>query len=170
METKVSNAFKHQAMLDVLKNLTNINLSNKNVYGPTSLVDPSLSTAGDYAVNGVVATIAASSTVFALEDTVVPAYGGANFVLCLNAAGSGIGYATNVLTSAEVSTAGGTPATVRDAATITWPSVPATMTPVGIYTVIAGTVSHVSGSSTFSLVTSATGSHLFTQRVGIASV
>lgn len=168
MVRNVSEAFKHQAMLDVLHGVTNINLSNKNVYSAqNSLVEPSMSTAGDFAVNGVVATKAATSSLFALEDTTIAAYGAANFVLCLNASGSGIGYATNVLTSAEVSTAGGTPATVLAAEAIVWPTIPATMTPVGIYTVMAGAVSHVSGSSSFSLVDSAGGSHLFTQRLNM---
>jgi len=171
MERNISKAYAHQAMFDVLHGLTNINLGNKNVgSAQNSLVDPSMSTAGDFAVNGVIATKAATSSLFVLADTTIPAYGAANFVLCLNVSGSGIGYATNVLTSAEVSTTGGTPATVLAATTIEWPTVPATMTPVGIYTVIAGAVSHVSGSSSFSLVTSAGGSHLFTQRLHMTNI
>ncbi len=161
---KTSQASEHKKLQDVLKATVTTNLGNKNCYsGQNSLIDPSLSTAGDFAVNGVVATRAASSSIFALEDTTIPINGAANFVLCLNAAGSGIGYATNVMTSAEVSTAGGTPATVRDATSVSWPDIPDTMCPVGIYTCMAGSVSHVSGSSSFSLVDSAGGSHLFTQ-------
>jgi len=157
-------ALGFQALIDVLRSASmNYNMAAKGcVSGQNSLVDPALSTAGSFVVGGVFATAAASSSAFALEDTLVPAYNAVNFVLCLNAAGSGIGYATNVMTSAQVSAAGGTPAAVLAASAITWPTIPITMTPVGIYTVIAGAVSHVSGSSSFSLVTSAGGSHLFT--------
>lgn len=172
MVNKVSNAEMHQAMRDVLHGLTNINLSNKNVYSAqNSLVDPSMSTAGDFGVNGVVATKAATSSLFAITpDTTIPIGAGAAFVCCLNAAGSGIAYPTNVLTSAQVSTAGGGCANILASADLVMPTIPATMTPVGIYTVAAGTVSHVAGSSSFSLVDSAAGSHLFTQRLGATSI
>lgn len=163
MNRKIDEATGFQALIDVLTGATTVNLGNKNVYSAqNSLVDPSMSTAGDFAVNGMVATKAAASSLFALEDTTIPIGAGCNFVLCLNTAGSGIGYATNVLTSAQVSTAG-SPANVRDHTGIVWPAIAATMCPVGIYTVIAGSVSHVAGSSSFSLVDSASGSHLFTQ-------
>ena len=170
---KVDEAFGFQAQQDILKAVHTWNPASKGVgSAQNSLVDPALVTAGSAVINGAhVATIAASSSFFALEDTQVPAYGGVNFVLCVNAAGSGIGYATNVMTSAEISTAvadpeqsaSTVPATVLDANAIVWPTIPVTMCPVGIYTVIAGAVSHVSGSSAFSAVDSAGGSHLFTQ-------
>lgn len=168
---KTDEAFNFQAEQDVLKATHTFNMSGKGcVSAQNSLVDPALSTAGSFVVNGEFATVAASSSFFTLEDTLVPAYGAVNFVLAVNAAGTGVGYATNVMDSEQVSAAVSDPAqsaatvplTVRDADAIVWPAIPATMCPVGIYTVVAGAVSHVSGSSSFSLVDSAAGSHLFT--------
>lgn len=177
MNRDITAASGFQAMIDVLKGATTINLANKNVgSAQNSLVDPAASTAGDYAINGVIATLAAaSSSLFALEDTVVPEYNGVAFVCCLNAAGSGIGYATNVLTSAQMSTAlvknaGAACANLIVSDDIVWPTIPATMCPVGIYACVAGSVSHVSGSSSFSLITSATGSHAFTQLLNMNQV
>ena len=161
-DIKVASGF--QAMQDVLKAFTSHNMGNKNCYSAqNSLVDPSMSTAGDYVVGGAVKTKAAASSLFALQDQSIPKGGGCNFVLCLNAAGSGIGFKTNVLTSAQVSAAGAIASLLTDA-NVEWPAIDMdTYCPVGIYTVIAGSVSHVSGSSSFSLVDSAGGSHLFTQ-------
>lgn len=172
MTNKVFEAIQHQSIRDVLHGMTNINLGNKNVVSAqNSLVDPSMSTAGDYAVNGVIATKAAASSLFVITpDTIIPVGAGAAFVCCLNVAGSGIAYPTNVLTSTQVSAAGAGCANILASSNLVMPTIPATMTPVGIYTVAAGTVSHVAGSSSFSLVTSAGGSHLFTQRVGAISI
>src|SRR4030067_904507 len=121
METTISKAVKHQALLDVLRGVANINLGNKNVQSAqNSLIDPSMSTTGDFAVNGIVVTRTASSSIFVITpDTTIPIGAGAAFVCCLNAAGS---------------------------------------------------VSHVAGSSSFSLVDSAAGSHLFTQRLNMNSL
>lgn len=170
---KIKEATGFQEMQDVLRHFATVNPTTKGVgSAQNSLIDPAYITEGGVIIKGAfVASAAASSSFYALEDTLVPAYGGVNFVCCQNAAGSGIGYATNVMTSAEISTAvadanqsaATVPATVLDANAITWPTIPNTMCPVAIYTVIAGSVSHVSGSSSFSLVTSAGGSHLFTQ-------
>lgn len=172
METTISKAVKHQALLDVLRGVANINLGNKNVQSAqNSLIDPSMSTTGDFAVNGIVVTRTASSSIFVITpDTTIPIGAGAAFVCCLNAAGSGIAYPTNVLTSVQVSTAGGGCANILASATLVMPDIPATMCPVGIYTVAAGSVSHVAGSSSFSLVDSAAGSHLFTQRLNMNSL
>lgn len=158
--TKINDAVVHQPLRDLLRGLTTFNLTPKGcVSAQNSLIDPALSTAGSFVVNGKFATVSASSSFFALEDTVIPIGGACTFVLCVNAAGSGIGYASDVLTSAQVSTAG---AIASTQASVVLPDVPDTMCPVGIYTVVAGSVSHVAGSSTFSLVDSAGGSHLFT--------
>jgi hypothetical protein len=161
---KITEATGFKEMSDILKATVTTNLAGKAVgSAQNSLVDPAMSTAGEFAINGVIYTRAASSSMFVLQDTTIPAFGAVNFVLTLDTAGAGVGYPANVLTSAQVSAAGATPATVLAAAANVWPDVPATVCPVGIYTVMAGAVSHVSGSSSFSLVTSATGSHLFTQ-------
>jgi hypothetical protein len=129
-----------------------------------------MSTTGDYAVDGVIYTKTASSSVFVLEDTTIAAYGACNFVLTLDAAGSGVGRATNVLTSAQVSTAGATPATVLAAAANEWPEVPVTECVVGVYTVMAGDSAHVAGSNTFSEATSDGASHLFTNLLNYNTV
>ena len=158
---KINDAVQHQPLRDFLAGAVTLNLANKNCgSAQNSLINPSMSTAGDFAIEGKIYTRAASSSVFALEDTTVPIGGGMTFVLCLNSAGSGIGYASDVLTSEQVSTAG---AIASVQASNILPDIPATMCPVGLYTVVAGSVSHVSGSSSFSLVDSAGGSHLFTQ-------
>lgn len=167
--TKIDEAVAHQPLQDFLRGVVTHNLGNKTVYSAqNSLIDPSMSTAGDYCINGTAYTRAASSSLFALEDVTIPAGGGAAFVLCLNAAGSGIGYKSNVLTSAQVSTAGAGCANAL--AAVTLPDIPDTMCPVGIYTVVAGSVSHVAGSSTFSTVDSAGGSHLYTQKLHMMTI
>jgi hypothetical protein len=169
---KINDAVQHQPLRDFLRGGVTQNLGNKNVYSAqNSLIHPSMSTAGDFAVNGVVATRAASSTMFTITPTVtIPIGAGAAFVCCLNAAGSGIAYPTNVLTSAQVSSAGGGCANILASDDLVMPAIPDTMCPVGIYTVAAGSVSHVAGSSSFSLVDSAAGSHLFTQRLNLKSI
>lgn len=160
---KINEAVVHQPLRDLLRGLVTYNPASKGVgSAQNSLVDPALVTAGSLVINGVhIATVAASSSFFALADTIIPAGGAATFVCCINAAGSGIGYASGVLTSAQVSTAGGTAANAQASAVL--PAIPDTMCPVALYTTVAGSVSHVAGSSTFSTVTSAGGSHLFTQ-------
>lgn len=159
--TKINDAVVHQPLRDLLRGLVTHNMTPKGcVSAQNSLIDPALSTAGSFVIDGKFATVAASSSFFALEDTQIPAGGGCTFVLCVNAAGSGIGYASDVLTSEQVSVAG---AIASVQASTTLPDIPDTMCPVGLYTVVAGSVSHVSGSSSFSLVDSAGGSHLFTQ-------
>ena len=175
-KTLTTDAFPFQAQQNIAKGCTTINLANKNVYSAqNSLIHPSMSTTGDYAVNGIIATGTASSTMFALENKTVGAYGGVAYVCCLNAAGSGIGYATNVLTSEQMSsassvTAGAATANLIASKDLTWPTIPATMCPVAIYGVVAGAVSHVSGSSSFSLVTSAGGSHAYTQLLNLNAI
>lgn len=169
MNRKIKEGHSFQATIDLMVGTSTMNLGNKNVNaGQNSLVHPALSTAGDFSVNGVIATVAASSTMFALQVTTVPAFGGMAYVCCLNAAGSGIGYASNVMTSAQVSTAGATPAAI--AAAVVLPDIPATMCPVALYTVKAGSVDHISGSTTFSVVTSATGSHAYAQILNLNQV
>lgn len=162
--TKINDAVQHQPLRDLLRGLTTFNLTPKGcVSAQNSLIDPALSTAGSYVVKGKFATVAASSSFFTLEDTQVPAYGALTYVLAVNAAGTGVGYAADVLTSAQLSTAEITTAAGAQAeADLTTIDIPDTMCPVGLYTVVAGSVSHVSGSSSFSTVTSAGGSHLFT--------
>jgi len=165
----VNNAFQFEQEQRMMKGLININLSNKNVYaGQNSLVHPAISTAGAYGLNGAIIDVAATSTMFALEQTTIPAYGGAAFVCCLNAASSGIGYATNVLTSAQMSSAsaankGAACANLIASDDIEWPTIPDTMTPIAIYAVAAGDSAHVAGSETFSAATSNGASHAYTQ-------
>jgi hypothetical protein len=161
----ITEASGFQAMQDVLRALTTYNPTTKGVgSAQNSLIDPALATTGAIVINGAhVASVAASSSFFTLTDTQIPIGGGCNFVLTMDAAGSGFGHPTNVLTSAEVSTLGAIASMPIDDTYTEWPTIPTNECPVGIYTVIAGTVSHVSGSSSFSLVTSAGGSHLFTQ-------
>jgi hypothetical protein len=169
----INQAVVHQPLREFLQGTVNFNPVNKNVYSAqNSLADPSCSTAGAYCVGGIHCTNAASSSAFTLTDTSIPAYGGACFILCYNATGTGVGYPTNVLTSAqlsthEITTAAGLLAILNKTIdtygiALQTPNIPSTQCPVGIYTVIAGAVSHVAGSSTFSAVDSAGGSHLFT--------
>lgn len=171
MNRKIDEAFGFQAQVDCMTGACTMNLANKNVNaGQNSLIHPALSTAGDYAVNGVIATVAAASSIFPLEETVIPVYGAVGFVCCLNVAGSGIGYATNVLTSVQVSEAGGTCALVLASADLVMPTIPVTMCPVGIYVVKAGDSLHVAGSSTFSAATSDGGLHAYTQILNMNTV
>jgi hypothetical protein len=161
---RINNAVAHQPLRDFLRGAVTMNLASKGVVsGQNSLITPALSTAGNFAVNGVIVNATASSSMFPITHTTIPIGAGAAFVCCLNAAGSGIAYPTNVLTSAQVSSAGGGCANILASADLEMPDIPDTMCPVAIYTVAAGTVSHVAGSSSFSLVDSAGGSHLFTQ-------
>lgn len=169
---KIDEAFGFQNQVDCMVGACTINLANKNVCSAqNSLVNPSVSTAGEYAVNGVLVSNAAASSAFPITpDTTIPIGAGAAFVCCFNAAGSGIAYPTNVLTSAQVSTLGATCAVVLASDDLIMPTIPVTMCPVGIYTTIAGTVSHIAGSSSFSLVTSSGGSHAFTQILNMNKV
>jgi len=166
MNRKIDEAFGFQNQVDCMTGACTVNLANKNIgSAQNSLVNPALSTAGDYAVNGVIHTATASSTVFILADTTLAAGQAAGFVCCLNATGitEGVGYATNVLTSAQVSTLGGTCALVLASDDLVMPTIPATMCPMGIYVCIAGDSAHVAGSNTFSTCTSDGGLHAFTQ-------
>jgi hypothetical protein len=166
MNRKINQAFGFQAQIDCMTGACTMNLANKNIgSAQNSLIHPAISTAGDYAVNGVIYTVAASSTAFTLEETNIPIGGGAAFVCCLNATGltAGVGYASNVLTSAQVSEAGGTCALVLASDDLVMPTIPATMCPLGIYVCVAGDSAHVAGSETFSACTSNSGTHAFTQ-------
>jgi hypothetical protein len=166
MNRKIDEAFGFQAQVDCMIGACTINLAGKGVgSAQNSLIDPALVTAGDYAVNGVIYTVAASSSVFVLEDTSLAAGEAAGFVCCLPATGiaAGVGYATNVLTSAQVSTLGGTCALVLASDDLVMPTIPATMCPMGIYVCVAGDSAHVAGSNTFSACTSDSGLHAFTQ-------
>ena len=170
---KLDEAFGFQAQVDCMTGTCTMNLANKDVNaGQNSLVHPALSTAGEYAVNGVIYTATASSTVFTLESTSLAAGEAAGFVCCLNATGitEGVGYATNVLTSAEVSTLGGTCALVLASDDLIAPAIPATMCPVGIYVVVAGDSAHVAGSNTFSDATSDSGTHAYTQILNMNTI
>lgn len=169
---RINEAVAHQPLRDLLRGLVTYNPTSKGcVSAQNSLIDPALSTAGSVVVNGKFsATIAASSSFFALTDTIVPIGGACTFVLCANAAGSGIGYPATVLTSAQVSAAGATAATAQAAADLQTVSIPDTMCPVGLYTVVAGSAAIVAGSTTFSVTTSAGGSHLFTDIAQLQSI
>lgn len=169
---KISDATMHQPMRDLMRALVTMNLANKNVYSAqNSLIEPSCSTAGAYTVNGVIVTNAASSSAFPITpDTTIPIGGGACFVCCYNAAGSGIAYPTNVLTSAQVSTAGAGCANILASADIVWPTIPDTMCPVAIYTIAVGSVAHVAGSHAFSQAVSAGGSVLFTNIISLKRI
>ena len=163
---KLDEAFGFQAQVDCMTGACTMNLAGKGIAAAqNSLIDPALVTAGDYAVNGVIYTASASSSVFILEDTSLAAGEAAGFVCCLNATGitEGVGYATNILTSAEVSTLGGTCAEVLASDDLIAPAIPSTMCPVGIYVVVAGDSAHVAGSNTFSACTSDSGLHEYTQ-------
>jgi len=170
---KINQAFGFENQVDCMIGACTMNLGTMDVYaGQNSLVHPAVSTAAQYAVNGVLCAATASSTVFTLEETVIPVGGAAVFVCCLPAAGisAGVGYATNVLTSAQVSTLGATCAVVLASDLIELPTIPVTACPVALYTVVAGDVSHISGSSTFSVITSAGGSHAYTQIMNLNKV
>ena len=169
-EIKISEASQFKILQDALRGGgCNVNLANKNVNsGQNSLIHPSLSTAGAIALNGEIITVAASSSVFELEETTIPAYGGAAFVCCTAvAAGAGVGYATNVLTSAQISeshsallsdgmtsaaisTAGGPCYDVYMSPVLSWPAIPVTTVPCAIYVIAAPDSAHVAGSNTFS--------------------
>lgn len=161
MVHKITDAVVHQPLRDVLRGLVTRNLANKNVWSAqNSLIVPSISTAGEYAVNGVIVTNAASSSAFPFSATkTVPVGGGLVAVCCLNAAGSGIAYPSNVLTSAQVSTAGAGCANVLASDDLVLPDIPDTMCPVAVYTVAVGAgAAHVAGSHAFSQAISAGGS------------
>ena len=169
-EINISDATQFKALQDALRGGgCNVNLSNKNVNsGQNSLIHPSLSTAGAIALNGEIITVAASSSVFVLEETTVPAYGGVAFVCCVStASGEGSGIPTNVLTSAQISeshsallsggmtsaaisTAGGPCYDVYMSPVLSWPVIPVTTVPCGIYVIAAPDSAHVAGSNTFS--------------------
>ena len=165
---KITEASGFQELQDVLRGACNMNLSIKSVgTGQNSLIHPALSDAGPIALNGELIQVAASSSVFALEETSVPALGAAAFVLCVNAAsGSGVGYATNVLTSTQMSkassvTAGSDPVNFLASTDVVWPTIPVTTVPVGIYILTGADSVHVAGSNTFSHATSDNGTHTF---------
>jgi hypothetical protein len=165
MVHKITEAVVHQPLRDLLRGLVTMNLATKGVWSAqNSLLCPSVSLAGDYAVNGVLVTNAASSSAFPIHGTpTVPIGGGLAAVCCFNAAGSGIAYPTNVLTSAQVSAGGTGCANILANANLVMPEIPDTMCPVAIYTVAVGTVAHVAGSHAFSQAVSAGGSVAITQ-------
>lgn len=165
---KITEASNFQSLQDVLRGACDCNLANKNVgVGQNSLIHPRISTAGDIAVNGEIITVAASSSVFALTETTVPAYGGLAYVLCVStASGSGTGYPTNALTSAQMSKAssvhgGSAPSNLLSSVDLVWPAIPAGEVPVGIYIITGNDSVHVAGSSTFSSATSDNATHTF---------
>ena len=174
---KIADASDFQSMRDVLKGACTMNLSNKGVYaGDETGIAPAVSTAGAVAINGTIITVAASSAVFALEEASVPAYGGVGYVLCAHqASGSGVGYATNVLTSAQMSSAssvtGSTdPLNFMASEDVVWPTIPDTTCPVGIYVCTGQDSTHVAGSSTFSLATSDNATHTFYQKMNLTVI
>lgn len=165
---KITEASQFQALQDVLRGNCNMNLSIKSVgVGQNSLIHPALSDAGAIALNGDLIQVAASSSVFALQTTTVPAYGGCAFILCVNAAsGSGVGYATNALTSTQMSkassvTGGAAASNLLASEDLVWPEIPVTTVPVGIYIVTGNDSAHVAGSSTFSSASSDNATHTF---------
>jgi hypothetical protein len=171
MVHNIKDAVKHQPLQDLLRGLVTLNMADKGVWSAqNSLLCPSVSLATQYAVNGVIVTNAASSSAFPISDTpTVPVGGGMVAVCCFNAAGSGIAYPGTVLTSAQVSTAGGGCANILAFAqgsnatgSSLMPSIPDTMCPVALYTVAVGTVAHVAGSHAFSQAVAAGGSVAFT--------
>ena len=183
---KITEATGFQELQNVLRGACNCNLSNKNVYaGQNSLIHPAVSTAGAIALDGEIITVAASSSVFELEETTIPALGGAAFVCCTNiAAGAGVGYATNVLTSAEISeshsalissgmtsaqisTAGGPAYDVYKSPKLVYPDIPVTTVPCAVYVVAGADSAHVAGSNTFSAATSDGGTHGYFQRMNL---
>ena len=183
---KITEASGFQELQDVLRGACNANLSNKIVYaGQNSLIHPAVSNAGPIALDGEIITVAASSSVFVLEETAIPALGGCAFICCTAvAAGAGVGLAANVLTSAEISeshsalleggltsaqisTLGGPAYDVYKSPKLVYPKVPITTVPCAVYAVAGADSAHVAGSNTFSEATSDNGIHGYFQRMNM---
>jgi hypothetical protein len=123
------------------------NLNKKNV-GSVQNSDAALriSTAGDYAIDGVLYTKTASSAVFTLAGTTLTSSQACMFLLALDSAGSGqITQGNIAATSGECSL----------------PATPASQCPVGQLIVVSGASTFVPGTTTFSECESATGSIVF---------
>ena len=200
MQRNIQNAAERSGLQDILLGVCTKNLSKKNIgSAQNSLLTPAMSTAGDYAINGVLYTKAAASSLFSnivvasaatssAAVVSIPAGGAAVFVLTLDAAGNGYAIpATNgvldkmgnaygngtgyVMTSTQVSSIVANPnlsaatvaATIQgDLNDVVWPVIPAQHCPVGLMTIVAGSISHLVGTTSFSLTASAAGSTLFT--------
>ena len=188
MNKKITEASGFKEMQDVLRGgCANVNLATKGCgSGQNSLIQPSIDTTGNYAINGEIAAVTATSTFFTLEETALAAFEGVAFVLTIDDAATplGRGHATNILTSAQISeshsallsggmtsaaisTAGGPGYDVLKSVDIVWPEVPTDECTLGIYAVAGADSAHTAGSHTFSHATSDGGTHKFFQRMNM---
>ena len=121
-----------------------INLNKKNVGSVTdSDAGFRISTAGDFSVNDIIYTKAASSAVFTLAGTTLTSSQVCRYLLALDSAGSGIVVQGNI---AATSAAASLPATSSGTC------------PVAEVILVAGASQHVPGTTTFSQTVSAGGS------------
>lgn len=128
------------------------NLGNKNV-GSVQNSDANLriSTAGDYVVNNVVYTKAASSAVFAFPASTLSSSQAIALLATLDSAGTG------TVTAGALADSGAT----------VLPATPAGGCPVARIDIACGTSSIVLGTTTFSQITSSGGSTVITQLAGV---
>lgn len=130
------------------------NLSFRNIGSVTdSDAGFRISTAGDYAVAGIMYTKAASSAVFALAGTTLTSSQVVKYLLTLDAAGSGVATQGNIAATS---------------AACSLPATPAGGCPVGQVIVVAGASNCVPGTTTFSQTVSAGGSVVVTELFGVS--
>jgi len=156
MITKVNDAVVHQPLRDLLTlGLTNRNHNKKNV-GSVTASDTGLriSTAGDFAIGGVMYNKAASSAVFALTGVNIEAGKTKRIALMLDTSGAGTVLAGDAVANGSTPGFGEIPATKCCIADV----------------VIAAAAAFTGGTTTFSQVISAGGSVTIRDLAGGATI